>query len=75
MKAMTSCLTSRSMSWMRSTSKLGMGAQRGGGQRRDFAGFSQRFAGGQLHRQPLLEAVLVAEDTAHFGTRVAGNHV
>jgi len=35
----------------------------------------QRFAGGQLHGQPLIKAILIAEDAAHFGPSVTRNHV
>ena len=55
--------------------EAGVGAQGCGGFGWDFAGFGQGFARGQLHFEPLREAVFVGEDAAHFGARVAGNHV
>ena len=52
----------------------GVRAQGARGVRGNFAGLGQGFARGQFHCQPLLEAVFVAEDAAHFGAGVAGDH-
>ena len=38
---------------------------------RDDAGFGERFRGGQLDVEPLLEFVFLAPDAAHLRTRVA----
>jgi hypothetical protein len=49
-------------------------AQRARGIRGNFAGLGQRFSGRQLYRQPLLEAILIAENAAHFGPGVSWDH-
>lgn len=40
----------------------------------DFTAFGEDFGGGEFDLEPLLEAVLVAPDSAHFGAGVAGYH-
>ncbi len=52
----------------------GMLAQRARGLRGNFAGLGQRFARGQFDGEPLLEAVLVAKDAAHFGPGISWDH-
>ena len=54
--------------------ETGVLAQQPRGLNGDDAQFGQRFGGGELHFEPLLEAVLVAPDPAHVGTCVSGNH-
>ena len=73
-KAITSCFTSFSISWMRATSKPACARSRRGGLGGHHAQLGQRFGGRQFHFQPLLKFVLVAPDPAHLGPRVSGNH-
>jgi len=40
----------------------------------DFTAFGEDFGGGEFDLEPLLEAVLVTPDSAHFRAGVAGDH-
>ena len=52
----------------------GMSAQQARGFGGNDAEFGQRLRGRQLNFQPLLKAVFVTPDPAHFGPRVSRNH-
>ena len=52
----------------------GVLAQGARGFRGNFAGLRQRFTRGQFDGQPLLEAIFVAKDAAHFGPGISWNH-
>jgi hypothetical protein len=75
-KAMTSCLVSRSISSMRSTSKVTSFAlaQMAAALLRDHAQFGQRVAGVRLDLEPDFEARLRLPDRNHFGAGIAGDH-
>src|SRR5450756_1427989 len=76
-KAMTSCLVSRSISSIRSTSKVtsfALGPDRPGGFLGDGAEFRQRIRRMRLDLEPDLEARLRLPDGGHFRAGIAGNH-
>jgi hypothetical protein len=50
-------------------------AQGSRGLARHHAGFSERFAGGQLDFQPFLKAIFIAPDAAHFRASVACDQI
>ena len=76
-KAMTSCLTSRSMASMRSTSNFAappLSQMVLGGLLRDDAEFGQRVAGMRLDLEPDAELGLGRPDRDHLGAGIARDH-
>ena len=72
-KAMTSCLTSASISLMRSTVKSPLVANDVGGVLGDEAELCEGLGGGDFYGEPAAVFVLVGPDAAHRGASVAGD--
>ncbi len=54
--------------------ETGVGAECGSGGRGNLTQFGQGVGRGELHGEPLGEAILVGEDAAHLGACVSGDH-